>query len=103
MLMVEIKQFLDKKNHESVMEGSVCIFAQKTTMEKHMKVIDAIAIVLILIGGLNWGLVGFFDIDIVSAIVGKESGISRLIFALVGLSALYKIFFWKHIHARWCK
>ena len=86
------------------MEKGMCVLAQKkTTMEKSMKVIDVIAILLILIGGLNWGLVGFFDIDLVSALLGKGSGLSRLIFALVGLSALYKIFFWQHIHARWCK
>ncbi len=68
-----------------------------------MKFIDIIAIVLLLAGGLNWGFVGFFDIDLVSTIFGKETGIARIIFALVGLSALYKIFFWQHIHARWCK
>ncbi len=68
-----------------------------------MKVIDVIAIVLILIGGLNWGLVGIFDINLVTLIFGMGSGISRLIFALVGLSTIYKIFFWQHIHARWCK
>lgn len=68
-----------------------------------MKMIDVIAIVLILIGGLNWGLVGFFDVDLVSAIFGQGSAIARIIFALVGLSALYKIFFWQNIHGRWCK
>lgn len=68
-----------------------------------MKVIDFIAMVLILIGGLNWGLVGFFDFDLVTAIFDKGSAISRLIFALVGLSALYKIIFWSHIQTRWCK
>jgi uncharacterized membrane protein YuzA (DUF378 family) len=72
-------------------------------MEKHMKMLDVIAIVLILIGGLNWGLVGFFDVDLVSAIFGQGSVIARIIFALVGLSALYKIFFWQNIHGRWCK
>ena len=86
-----------EKNH-------VCTLAQKKTIvEKHMKVVDVIAIVLVLIGGLNWGLVGFFDIDLVSAILGKGSAFSRLIFALVGVSALYRIFFWQHIHARCCK
>ena len=79
------------------------LLAQKKMKENHMKVIDTIAIVLILIGGLNWGLVGFFDFDLVAAIFEKGSAISRLIYALVGLSALYKIFFWQQIHARWCK
>lgn len=85
------------------MERSMFSMVQKTMKEKHMKLIDLIAMVLILIGGLNWGLVGFFDFDLVSAIFERGSAISRLIFALVGLSALYKIFFWQQIHTRWCK
>jgi uncharacterized protein len=65
-----------------------------------MKVLSIIAIVLLLIGGLNWGLVGFFNFDLVSAIFGQGSMISRAIFALVGISALYKIFFWHCIHGQ---
>ena len=63
-----------------------------------MKVLNIIAIVLLLIGGLNWGLVGFFNFDLVTAIFGIGSVISRVIFGLVGLAALYKIFFWQCIH-----
>jgi uncharacterized protein len=62
-----------------------------------------IAIVLVLVGGLNWGLVGFFDFDLVATIFGAGTLITRLIYCLVGLSALYKIFMWQHIHERWCK
>ena len=68
-----------------------------------MKFIDMLVIVLLLIGGLNWGLVGFFDIDLVAVLFGKGSGIARIIYALVGLAAVYKIFFWHHIHGRCCK
>jgi uncharacterized membrane protein YuzA (DUF378 family) len=63
-----------------------------------MKVLNIIAFVLLLIGGLNWGLVGFFNLDLVSTIFGVGSMVTRVIFALVGLSALYKIFFWHCIH-----
>jgi uncharacterized protein len=102
--LCNLKENIDNKKEGLVLEWLCWMFAKiNKNGEKHMKVIDVIAMLLILIGGLNWGLVGFFDIDLVSAILGKGSGLSRLIFALVGLSTLYKIFFWQHIHARWCK
>lgn len=55
--------------------------------------IDWIALILLIIGGINWGLVGLFDLDIVSAIFGDFSFLSRLIFILVGLSALWVAIF----------
>jgi len=60
-----------------------------------MKVIDIIAIVLLLIGGLNWGLIGLFEFNFVEAILGHFPVIVRIIYALVGLSAVYKIIAWK--------
>jgi uncharacterized protein len=53
-----------------------------------------IAVILVIIGGLNWGLVGFFKFDLVAAIFGDMSSLTRIIYALVGLSALYMVF-WK--------
>ena len=44
--------------------------------------------VLILVGALNWGLVGFFKFDLVAAILGEKSAASRVVYALVGLAAL---------------
>jgi uncharacterized membrane protein YuzA (DUF378 family) len=49
------------------------------------------AVVLVIIGGLNWGLVGFFDWNLVDAIFGEGSALSRIIYAVVGLAALYMI------------
>ena len=54
--------------------------------------LDYIALVLLIIGGLNWGLIGLFDFDLVAAIFGTMSGISRIIYTLVGLSAIYVTF-----------
>ena len=51
--------------------------------------IDLIALTLLVIGGLNWGLIGLFDYDLVAAIFGQMSTISRIIYSLVGLSAIY--------------
>ena len=53
---------------------------------------DWVAIVLVIIGGLNWGLVGLFNFDLVAAIFGQMSFLSKLIYDLVGLSALYMIY-----------
>ena len=56
-----------------------------------LSTIDWIAIILVIIGGLNWGLVGLFEFNLVQAIFGEMSVISKAIYTLVGLSALYLI------------
>jgi uncharacterized membrane protein YuzA (DUF378 family) len=48
-------------------------------------------LVLVIVGGLNWGLVGTADLDLVAAIFGAGSALSRLVYAVVGLSAIYQI------------
>lgn len=68
-----------------------------------MKTLDVIVAILLVIGGLNWGLVGFFDFDLVGTIFGEMSAFTRLIYSLVGISALYQIFQWKAIQKRWKK
>jgi len=56
-----------------------------------MGTIGWIALVLVIVGALNWGLVGFFGWDLVAAIFGEMSTISRVVYALVGLSGLYML------------
>ncbi len=56
-----------------------------------MKVIDKIALVLIIIGAINWGLVGIFNFNLVDTIFGVMSIISRIIYILVGISGLWAI------------
>ncbi len=56
-----------------------------------MKVIDTIALVLIIIGAINWGLIGIFQFNLVDAIFGTMSVISRIIYTLVGISGLWGI------------
>lgn len=51
-----------------------------------------VAIVLAVIGAVNWGLVGLFDFNLVSAIFGPMSTMSRIIYVLVGLAGLYLVF-----------
>ena len=58
-----------------------------------MKLINVIALLLVIIGALNWGGIGFFQFDCVSYLFGQLSALSRVIFALVGISGLYCIKF----------
>jgi uncharacterized membrane protein YuzA (DUF378 family) len=51
-----------------------------------------ITAILLIVGGLNWGLIGFFQINLVAAIFGDGSGFSRAIYSLVGLSAIFQAF-----------
>jgi hypothetical protein len=53
--------------------------------------LDVLALVLIIVGGLNWGLVGLFNFNLVSAIFGDMSVLSKVVYVLVGISALYAI------------
>lgn len=54
-----------------------------------MKILTQVALWLLIIGGLNWGLIGFFGFDLVAALFGAMSVLSRLIYALVGVSAVW--------------
>jgi len=54
-----------------------------------MKMIYSIALILLVIGGLNWGLVGLFKWDLVAAIFGDMSTVTRIVYTLVGLSAIW--------------
>lgn len=56
-----------------------------------MKVIDKIALVLIVIGAINWGLIGIFNFNLVDTIFGQMSIVSRIIYTLVGVSGLWGI------------
>ena len=57
-----------------------------------MNALDWISTILMIIGGLNWGLVGLADVNVVAALFGEQSALSRLIYVLVGLASLYGIY-----------
>ncbi len=59
-------------------------------MEKKLNTLDWIAFILLIIGGLNWGLVGLMNFNLVSAIFG-EGTVGLIIYVLVGLSAIYSL------------
>lgn len=62
-----------------------------------MKTIDYIALLLVVIGAVNWGLIGFLSFDLVSVLCGNMSVISRIIYALVGIAGLYAISYFGRI------
>jgi uncharacterized membrane protein YuzA (DUF378 family) len=62
---------------------------------------DVIAATLLVVGGLNWGLVGLLGFDLVASIFGEMSALSRIVYSLVGLSAIYQGLSWKAIQRRW--
>lgn len=58
------------------------------TAGKGMSVIGTIALILLVIGGLNWALVGLFDFDLVAALFGDMTLLARIVYVLVGIAAL---------------
>lgn len=66
-----------------------------------MKTFDVVAAVLVVVGALNWGLVGLFQFDLVAALLGDSSIMSRLVYSLVGLAGAFQAFQWKGIQRRW--
>lgn len=56
-----------------------------------MKIIDKIALVLIIIGAINWGLIGIFNFNLVAAIFGDMTLLSRIVYGLVGVSGIWGI------------
>ncbi|MBM0104926.1 DUF378 domain-containing protein [Steroidobacter sp. S1-65] len=56
-----------------------------------MKTLNLLTLILTIVGGINWGLVGFAEFDLVAALFGPGSGLSRTVYSLVGLSALYQL------------
>lgn len=56
-----------------------------------MKVIDTIALILVIIGAIVWGIIGIFNFNIIDAIFGTMSIVSKIIYILVGISGLWAI------------
>lgn len=69
-----------------------------------MRTLDVIAWVLIVIGALNWGLVGFFEYDLVASMFGgQDAAGSRVVYSLVGLAGLYELFSIRAMQRRWAR
>ena len=70
-----------------------------------MRQLDVLATVLVVVGALNWGLVGIARLDLVAALFGMQFGetsvLTSIVYALVGLAGLYQALGWKAIQRRW--
>jgi uncharacterized membrane protein YuzA (DUF378 family) len=70
-----------------------------------MKLIDVVAAVLVVVGALNWGLVAVARVDLVAALFGlsfgEVSGLTAVVYGLVGVAGLYQAIFWKRVQSRW--
>ncbi len=64
------------------------------------KGLDCLALTIVIIGAINWGLIGFFKIDLVAWIFGNLNWVSRVVYALVGLCGLYLISFYARLSDR---
>ena len=56
-----------------------------------MRILTTVTLVLLIVGGLNWGLIGLFGFDLVAAIFGEMSLLSRVVYSLVGVSAIWQL------------
>ena len=70
-----------------------------------MKNLDVLTAVLLVVGGLNWGLVAFANFDLVAFITGAggfggENALGAVVYALVGASAIYQLLLWSSIRNR---
>ncbi len=67
-----------------------------------MKTLDTLAAVLLVIGGVNWGLYGLMNLDLVQNLAGGEGApLATIVYSLVGLAALYQMLFLRGIWERW--
>lgn len=56
-----------------------------------MKALDYIVLILVIVGAINWGLIGFFGLDLVAFLFGSMSLLSRIIYAIIGICGIYAI------------
>jgi uncharacterized protein len=66
-----------------------------------MKTMDVVAAILVVVGALNWGLVGAARTDLVALLFGVGSPLSSAVYVGVGLAGLYQAVQWKAIQRRW--
>ena len=66
-----------------------------------MRNLDVLAAILLVVGGLNWGLVGLIDFNLVDYLFSSMPSVEKLVYGLVGLSAVYQVVGLKGIQTRW--
>jgi uncharacterized protein len=61
-------------------------------MQTKLHILDYVALILLAVGGINWGLVGAFNFDLVASIFGYMAPVSRIIYSIVGLCGIYSLY-----------
>lgn len=64
-----------------------------------MKTVNYIALALVVIGAINWGLIGFFGFDLIRVLFGDMTILSRIIYSLVGIAGLYALSFFGRVRS----
>lgn len=67
------------------------------TARKGLSIVGIIALILLIVGGLNWALVGLFDFDLVAALFGDMTPLSRAVYVAVGIAALVGIALFRRV------
>lgn len=68
-----------------------------------MKLLDILAFILLLVGGLNWGLIGAIDMNIVTELLGTGTMATKVVYIAVGVAAIYKVLFFKRCCSKACE
>ena len=64
-----------------------------------MKILDYVLLALVIVGAINWGLIGFLQFDLVQMLFGDMTILTRIVYAIVGLSGLYAISYYGRIRS----
>jgi uncharacterized membrane protein YuzA (DUF378 family) len=75
------------------------MYADAYRKEYRMKALDYTILTVVIIGAINWGLIGFFDFDLVSTLFGQMSILTRIIYAVVGIGGLYAISYYGRMNS----
>jgi len=68
-----------------------------------MKILDVVTAIILIIGGLNWGVMAIINFNLIGWIFRDMNLLTRIIFLVIGFSAVYQLIFWKQIRHRWAK
>lgn len=68
--------------------------------DNSMRKLDVFAGVLVIIGAVNLGVVGLFDVNLIDFFV-ENTVADRLIYAVIGIAAIYRVIYWRSIRSRW--
>jgi uncharacterized protein len=90
--LTERRHIPDRRTETANLNRASTATSVDTRTRAGMSTLDWIALALMLIGGLNWGLVGLFNIDVVASLFGEMSPLSRVVYVAVALASIYSMY-----------